>query len=209
MSTTARRSSSDAGCEKPASLHDSARGSPEPPSLALDGFHSLVNEINDILGPSNGIDSAGIDVEELKRAMSAYGSDEAEWERYAFGDKSRAYTRNLIDNCNGKSNLVSLTGVQLKCGDGLLKKGFQHAFLEHAICAVFDSLLVPASELIRPHQILMTPFAHPPKTPITSTNKLHQFINSIANHHDTRSSSSYGHRARAPQSTTMPTHTVS
>lgn len=93
--------------EKPASLHDSARGSPEP----WDGFHELVKDINAILGPCNGIDSAGIDVEELKHVMGRYKSCEAEWERYAFADQSRGYTRNLVDNCNGKSNLVSISPI--------------------------------------------------------------------------------------------------
>lgn len=83
---------------------DSARNSPEP----NDQFHSLVHEINKILGPSNGIDSAGVDVQHLEDAMSAYKSNEKEWHRYAFADKSRAYTRNLVDYGNGKSNLLIL-----------------------------------------------------------------------------------------------------
>ena len=86
-------------------MHDSARGSPEP----LDGFHRLVEDINKVLGPCNGIDSAGIDVEELKHLMGEYASNESDWERYAFADYTRGYTRNLVDNCNGKSNLVSTT----------------------------------------------------------------------------------------------------
>jgi len=85
-------------------LHDSARGSPVP----MDGFHTLVRDINEILGPCNGIDSAGVDVEELKAAMGAYQSDEQEWKKYAFADYSRAYTRNLVDRGNGKSNLLIL-----------------------------------------------------------------------------------------------------
>lgn len=89
--------------KKPPSLHDSARGSPEPE----DGFHELVDDINAILGPCNGIDSEGVDVEELTHVMGRYESCEAEWISYAFADESRAYTRNLVDNCNGKSNLVS------------------------------------------------------------------------------------------------------
>lgn len=89
---------------KPPSMHDSARGSPEP----TDGFHKLVNEINSVLGPCNGIDSAGIDVEQLKRLMAEYTSNEVDWDRYAFADYTRGYTRNLVDSCNGKSNLVSL-----------------------------------------------------------------------------------------------------
>jgi cysteine dioxygenase len=88
-------------------MHDSARGSPDP----IDGFHQLVDKINDVLGPCNGIDSAGIDVEELKRLMAEYSSNEADWERYAFADYTRGYTRNLVDNCNGKSNLVSISSV--------------------------------------------------------------------------------------------------
>lgn len=89
--------------EKPASIHDSARGSPIPE----DAFQNLVQDINDILGPSNGIDSDGVDVDELKRVMFDYPSTESEWSKYAFADHSRAYTRNLVDRGNGKSNLVS------------------------------------------------------------------------------------------------------
>lgn len=63
-------------------------------------------DINIILGPSNGIDSTGVDVEELKKLMSAYESSEKEWCQYAFADTSRAYTRNLVDSGNGKANLV-------------------------------------------------------------------------------------------------------
>ena len=65
-------------------MHDSARGSPEP----LDGFHKLIKDINTILGPSNGIDSRGIDVEELKNAMAAYNSQPHEWDPYAFAGRS-------------------------------------------------------------------------------------------------------------------------
>lgn len=96
---------------KAPSLHDSARGSPEPgciPSGTSNGFQQLVQDINTILGPCNGIDSAGVDIGELKFCMRDYVSNEAEWEPYAFADYSRAYTRNLVDRGNGKANLVSL-----------------------------------------------------------------------------------------------------
>ncbi|PPJ55390.1 hypothetical protein CBER1_02710 [Cercospora berteroae] len=114
MSTTARRASSSAGSLKPASLHDSARGSPEPqlsrrPSLDHDdNFQRLVHDINRILGPSNGIDSASVKVGDLVSAMEAYSSDESEWSRYAFSDAEMAYTRNLVDRGNGKANLLIL-----------------------------------------------------------------------------------------------------
>ncbi|GAB1732273.1 hypothetical protein NU195Hw_g93t1 [Hortaea werneckii] len=89
---------------KPESIHDSARGTPEP----ANNFDRLVQSINTILGPCNGIDSAGIDVEELKTAMRDYPSVEQEWEKFAFADYSRGYTRNLVDYGNGKSNLLIL-----------------------------------------------------------------------------------------------------
>ncbi|EME49301.1 hypothetical protein DOTSEDRAFT_68165 [Dothistroma septosporum NZE10] len=94
---------------KPASIHDSARGSPEP----LDAFHVLIKDINTILGPCNGIDSADVDVEELKKLMLAYdtndgGQSEPSWLKYAFRRGDKSYTRNLVDNCNGKSNLLVL-----------------------------------------------------------------------------------------------------
>lgn len=105
--TMAQQSSSEHGKARHTSMHDSARGSPEPHVAALDGFHSLVKDINEVLGPSSGIDSAEIDVDELKSLMASYQSDSAEWTKYAFEDQTRAYTRNLVDDCNGKSNLVS------------------------------------------------------------------------------------------------------
>ena len=87
-------------------MHDSARVSPEP----MDRFHQLVDDINDVLGPTSGIDSDEVDVEELKHLLADYTSEETDWERYAFADYTRGYTRNLVDNCNGKSNLVSCRG---------------------------------------------------------------------------------------------------
>jgi cysteine dioxygenase len=88
----------------PTRPRDSTRPSPEPTTH----FDSLVSSINKILGPSNGIDSAGVNVQDLQDAMLAYTSNEADWSKYAFSDPSRGYTRNLVDNCNGKSNLLIL-----------------------------------------------------------------------------------------------------
>ena len=117
-------------------MHDSARGSPEP----LDGFQSLVADINKVLGPCNGIDSAGIDVEELKHLMGEYASNEADWERYAFADYTRGYTRNLVDNCNGKSNLVSSTyfsGSKFGCLLDLAHSTIEH-FTRHILTKVYS-----------------------------------------------------------------------
>ena len=101
-SSTLQAPAAIAATTKTTDQNDSARASPEP----LDGFHRLINEINHVLGPSNGIDSEGVDVEELKTAMRSYSGSEAEWQMYGFEDLSRAYTRNLVDKGNGKSNLV-------------------------------------------------------------------------------------------------------
>ncbi|KAK5105796.1 hypothetical protein LTR62_002138 [Meristemomyces frigidus] len=86
------------------SPQDSARNSVD----FIDGFHKLINDINDILGPSNGIDSDDVDVEELKAVMRVYNGEDTEWQKYAFADLSRPYTRNLVDRGNGKSNLLIL-----------------------------------------------------------------------------------------------------
>ena len=70
-------------------------------------FDKLVQALKDALGPSSGLTSDDVDVEHLTRLMQEYQSDEVEWSRFAFGDASRGYTRNLVDEGNGKSNLVS------------------------------------------------------------------------------------------------------
>ena len=71
-----------------------------------DPFHSLVKALSDVLGPSSGIDSADIDPNNLIDLMTKYKSNEADWQQYAFADCSRNYTRNLVDEGNGKSNLL-------------------------------------------------------------------------------------------------------
>jgi cysteine dioxygenase len=71
-----------------------------------DGFHQLVRDLSNVLGSSSGIDSADVDPKDLQTLMEEYNSNKLEWIKYAFGDKSRAYTRNLVDKGNGKSNLV-------------------------------------------------------------------------------------------------------
>lgn len=71
-----------------------------------DDFHKLVADLSTILGPSSGLDSEDVDVQKLHQLMEEYTSSEHDWRRYAFSDFSRGYTRNLIDEGNGKSNLV-------------------------------------------------------------------------------------------------------
>lgn len=55
----------------------------------------------------DGLDSQNVDVERIRAIMGAYESNEADWSKYAFFDKGR-YTRNLVDDGNGKFNLLIL-----------------------------------------------------------------------------------------------------
>lgn len=105
MSTPARRASSSAGSAKSASLHDSARGSPEP-QPSLDAFGRLVETIENILGTGERIRSEEVDVVALQEAMEAYTSDESEWSQYAFADPQQKYTRNLVSAGNRLGNLL-------------------------------------------------------------------------------------------------------
>lgn len=71
-----------------------------------DAFHRLVQDLSNILGPSSGLTSADVDPKSLVELMRQYSSNESEWKKYAFRDPSTAFTRNLVDRGNGKSNLV-------------------------------------------------------------------------------------------------------
>lgn len=72
-----------------------------------DAFHKLVDDLSAVLGPSSGLDSDDVDPMDIQKLMEGYVSNHEEWQRYALADESRAYTRNLVDEGNGKSNLVS------------------------------------------------------------------------------------------------------
>ena len=69
-------------------------------------FQDLVQELRKVLGPSSGIDSGDIRPASLEALMKGYNSKPSEWSKYAFQDFSRNYTRNLVDEGNGKCNLV-------------------------------------------------------------------------------------------------------
>lgn len=71
-------------------------------------FDALVEDIRSVLGSSAGIDSDDVDVNDLMNLMRSYFSQESEWKEYALGDPSRSYTRNLVDEGNGKANLLIL-----------------------------------------------------------------------------------------------------
>lgn len=77
-------------------------------NVPRDKFHQLVDDLSRILGPSSGLTSEDVDVKLLEELIESYVSQESEWQRYAFADLSRGYTRNLVDEGNGKSNLLIL-----------------------------------------------------------------------------------------------------
>lgn len=70
-------------------------------------FEDLVLALKEALGPSSGLDSKDVDVDFLMSIMRIYDAEEEGWVPYAMADPSRGYTRNLVDEGNGKSNLVS------------------------------------------------------------------------------------------------------
>ncbi|KAL7950074.1 RmlC-like cupin domain-containing protein [Trichoderma barbatum] len=73
-----------------------------------DRFEELVVALKDALGPSSGLTSDDVDVGFLMDLMRDYDGSDMQWSKYAFGDASRGYTRNLVDEGNGKSNLLVL-----------------------------------------------------------------------------------------------------
>ncbi|KAI0484645.1 RmlC-like cupin domain-containing protein [Xylariaceae sp. FL0804] len=78
------------------------------PTKVMNKFDQLVDDIADVLGPSSGLVSDDVDVQDLTHLMERYVSNEAEWSQFEFRDSKRAYTRNLVDEGNGKANLLVL-----------------------------------------------------------------------------------------------------
>lgn len=71
-------------------------------------FQDLRRKIRDCLGSDAGLNTSDAHLEELINAMQCYESVDDEWQQFALGDTSRAYTRNLVDECNGNANLLVL-----------------------------------------------------------------------------------------------------
>ena len=90
----------------PALAQDALMGLSSYSRKAADSFHQLIQNLSATLGPSSGLDSADVDPLDLQKLMKEYISSSSEWSRYAWSDCTRAYTRNLVDRGNGKSNLV-------------------------------------------------------------------------------------------------------
>lgn len=73
----------------------------------MNAFEQLVQDLSDCLGPTSGLDSDDVEPMDIVKIMDGYTSRKSEWAEFALADASRAYTRNLVDEGNGKSNLVS------------------------------------------------------------------------------------------------------
>jgi len=74
---------------------------------------SLVQNLKDYLGIKSGINSEDIDVEKLKSLIGNYTPSVDEWNQYGKPDPSQNYTRLLIDDINGKCNLVCMFAENL------------------------------------------------------------------------------------------------
>ncbi|GAB1200775.1 RmlC-like cupin domain-containing protein [Aspergillus pseudonomiae] len=81
---------------------------PEATNQASNAFEQLVQDLSAALGPSSGLDSDDVDPLTIQRLMDRYTSNAEEWQPFALPDLSKTYTRNLIDEGNGKSNLLIL-----------------------------------------------------------------------------------------------------
>jgi hypothetical protein len=105
-------------------------GAPIPSTLG-----ELVQLIREELGPHGLMDTHAVNVPRLQRILSNYVSDASEWSQYAHFDKYR-YTRNLVDDGNGKYNLLLLCW-----GDGQASPIHDHAG-SHCLMKLLDGELV-------------------------------------------------------------------
>ncbi|GKT51731.1 cysteine dioxygenase [Colletotrichum spaethianum] len=92
-------------------------------------FDQLVLGLKKVLGPSSGLDSADVNVMELMKLMEEYNTQEIEWVKFAFADECMEYTRNLVDEGNGKSNLLVLVWTPGK-GSPIHDHGNAHCLMK-------------------------------------------------------------------------------
>ncbi|RYP22496.1 hypothetical protein DL767_009030 [Monosporascus sp. MG133] len=95
----------------------------------MNRFEELVAAIKDTLGPSSGLTSDDVEVGDLTLLMDQYASNEKEWSKYAIADDNMAYTRNLVDEGNGKANLLILVWTPGK-GSPIHDHGNAHCLMK-------------------------------------------------------------------------------
>lgn len=66
----------------------------------------LISALKKELGPDGGLNSEHVNVNRVKALMGAYTSNATDWQKYALFDRSRSYTRNLVDDGNSKVGCV-------------------------------------------------------------------------------------------------------
>lgn len=75
-------------------------------------LENLIKAISDVLGTTSALDSEDVDHNKLIKLMEWYVSDEDDWAAYNLSDPNRNYTRNLVDETNGKSNILVVCWVR-------------------------------------------------------------------------------------------------
>lgn len=154
----------------------------------IDDFHRLVRALSDVLGPSSGIDSADVDEKDLIRLMENYTSQESQWRQYALVDPSRNYTRNLVDEGNGKSNLLVLVWnpgrsspihdhANAHCVMKLLKGSLQETLYEMPPCSADAEDEVSSGTLTPPQIVKETIYMENQVTYISDKIGLHKISN--------------------------------
>ncbi|KAL4871555.1 hypothetical protein BDV12DRAFT_163961 [Aspergillus spectabilis] len=89
-------------------LKSGSTSSSDSGNTPSNAFEELVQDLSRALGPSSGLDSDDVDPLDIQRLMELYTSNREDWLPFALGDSNKSYTRNLIDEGNGKSNLLIL-----------------------------------------------------------------------------------------------------
>ncbi|KAI2626243.1 RmlC-like cupin domain-containing protein [Xylaria nigripes] len=92
-------------------------------------FEQLVNDIKQVLGPSSGLNSEDVEVQDLTHLMERYSSNPEEWAPYALSNENMPYTRNLVDEGNGKANLLVLVWTPGK-GSPIHDHGNAHCLMK-------------------------------------------------------------------------------
>ncbi|KAF4954081.1 hypothetical protein FSARC_12248 [Fusarium sarcochroum] len=92
-------------------------------------FEELVVRLKDALGPSSGLTSDDVDVDFLQSLMEGYPCSDKYWSQYAYSNSGAAYTRNLVDEGNGKSNLLVLVWTPGK-GSPIHDHGNAHCLMK-------------------------------------------------------------------------------
>lgn len=71
-------------------------------------YHERPRNLSELLGALHEVFSTDhVDIDEVQKLMASYKSNPVEWKKYAKFDRYR-YTRNLVDEGNGRFNLMVL-----------------------------------------------------------------------------------------------------